>query len=155
METTSLCSIALLSYYPSCNLLRPKNTSFVSNKKLSATPTITNRSYCIYASKRDSYGQHYDGKLVDENMILLRMRIREIEMVEMRMKAPSDWTEWEKKYSVDYVSDVCEAVGMLQRLLMNTRPSLALGMMALLMLSMSLSMSQLLFHVVELTKGII
>ncbi|CAL0300331.1 unnamed protein product [Lupinus luteus] len=154
METTSLCSIALLSLSPSCNLLSPKSASFYSHKQLSATPTITNRSYCISASKKDSYGQHYDGKLVDENMILLRMRIREIETLEMKMKAPSDWTEWEKKYSMDYVSDVCEAVGMLQRLLMNTRPSLALGTMVLLMLSMSLSMSQLLFHVVELTKGI-
>ncbi|KAE9618704.1 hypothetical protein Lal_00046918 [Lupinus albus] len=155
METTSLCSIALLSHSPSCNLFSPKNASFFPHKQLSATPTIHSRSCCIYASKKDSYGQHYDGKLVDENMILLRMRIREIEMVEMKMKAPSDWTEWEKNYSVDYVSDVCEAIGMLQRLLMNTKPSLALGMMALLMLSMSMSMSQLVFHVVEFTKGII
>ena len=44
-------------------------------------------------------------------MILLRMRIREIEMVEMKGKAPSDWTDWEK-YFENYGSDVCEAVGL-------------------------------------------
>ncbi|KAK7269854.1 hypothetical protein RIF29_22623 [Crotalaria pallida] len=153
MEATSICSFVLLSHsHPpsrSGNLLSLKNASFVSHKQLS-------RSCCIYASKRDSYGHHYDGKLVDENMIILRMRVREIEMVEMKKEiTTSDWTEWEKKYYVDYVSDVCEGVGLLQRSLMDTRPSLALGMMALLMLSMSMSMSQLLFHAVELTKGII
>lgn len=73
----------------------------------------------------------------------------------MKKEAPSDWTEWEKNYFVHYVSDVCEAVGLLQRMLMNTRPCLALGMLALLMLSMSMSMSLFLFHVVEFTKGII
>lgn len=89
-------------------------------------------------------------------MILLRMRIREIEMVEMNKStkgsAPS---EWEKKYFANYGSDVCDAVGMLQRVLMNTRPALAVPMLALLMITMSMSMSLGVFHMVELTKGII
>jgi hypothetical protein len=83
-------------------------------------------------------------------MILLRLRIRDIEMEEMKMKTPTDWTEWEKKYFANYGSDVCEAVGLLQRFLMNTRPSLAVGMVVLIMLSLSMSMSQLVFHLVEL-----
>ncbi|CAL0316386.1 unnamed protein product [Lupinus luteus] len=140
MEASSLRSILFLSH---------------SHKQLSATTITTSRSYCTSASKGDSYGHDYDGKLVNENMVILRMRMQEIKMVEMATEAPSNWSEWEKNYCVDYVSDVCEAIGLLQRFFMNTRPSLALGIMVLLMLSMSMSMSQLLFHVAELAKGII
>jgi len=86
--------------------------------KLFSDDNTTRRSL-IYASKRDYFGHHYNGKLVDESMIhLIRMRIREIEMVEMKGKAPSDWTDWEK-YFENYGSDVCEAVGLLRRILMN------------------------------------
>lgn len=137
-SATSLCSL------PSGNLLRR------------SAPFISHKSCYISASKGDAFGQHYDGKLVDESMILLRMRIREIEMVEMNKStkggAPS---EWEKKYFANYGSDVCDAVGMLQRVLMNTRPALAVPMLALLMITISMSMSLGVFHMAELTKGII
>lgn len=85
-------------------------------------------------------------------MIILRMRIREIEMVETKTKDHSDWTEWEKKYFENYGSDVCDAVGLLQRMLMNTRPALVVGILALFMLSMSMSMSLLMIHLVELAN---
>ncbi|RDX82319.1 hypothetical protein CR513_36907, partial [Mucuna pruriens] len=137
---TSLCSLSL-----SGKLLRPQKVVSDGN---------SGRRSFICASKRDSFGQHYDGKLVDENMILLRMRIREIEVVEMKGKGPSDWTEWEKKYFGNYGSDVCEAVGLLQRMLMNTRPCYAVGMVALVTLTTSMSMLQLVFHLVQLAKGI-
>lgn len=150
MQATSLCSLVLPSTPRPGNLLR-----WNAPHKLLLNDVPTTRRSLIYASKRDSFGHQYDGKLVDENMILLRMRIHEIEMVEMKTKAPSDWTEWEKKYFENYGSDVCEAVGLLQRMLMNTRPSFAVGMLALVSLSMSISMLQLVFHLVELAKGII
>ncbi|RZB89258.1 hypothetical protein D0Y65_028216 [Glycine soja] len=121
MQATSLCSHMFLSYPLPANLLQRS-----APHKLFSDGTTTRRSL-IYASKRDPFGHHYDGNLVDENMILLRMRIREIEMVEMKGKATSDWSVWEKKYFAEnYGSDVCEAVGLLQRVLMNTRPSFAL-----------------------------
>ncbi|KAK7280362.1 hypothetical protein RJT34_25426 [Clitoria ternatea] len=146
MQATSLNSLVLLPPPPSCNsLLHSAPRCFVSHKRFNDA-----RSF-IHASKNDSFGH---GKLVDENMILLRMRIREIEKMEMKSKGPSDWTEWEKKYFENYDSDVCEAVGLLQRLLMNTRPCLAVGSLALLMLSMSMSFSISVFHLVELAKGI-
>lgn len=110
-----------------------------------------NKSF-ICAAKRDPFGQQYDGKLVDENMIILRMRIREIEIVETKTETHSDWTEWEKKYFENYGSDVCDAVGLLQRILMNTRPALAVGILALFMISMSMSMSLLVFHLLELAN---
>ncbi|KAJ7943035.1 Mediator of RNA polymerase II transcription subunit [Quillaja saponaria] len=69
--------------------------------------------------------------------------------------APSNWMEWEKQYYVNYDSDIFEAVGLLQSLLMNTRPCLALGMLALFMLSMTMSTSVVVFYVIELAKGTI
>ncbi|KAG5128470.1 hypothetical protein AAZX31_10G251700 [Glycine max] len=150
MQATFLCSHMFLSYPLPVKLLQRS-----SPHKLFSDGTTTRRSL-IYASKRDPFGHHYDGNLVDENMILLRMRIREIEMVEMKGKATSDWSVWEKKYFAEnYGSDVCEAVGLLQRVLMNTRPSFALGMLALVMLSMSMSTLQVGFHLIEFAKGII
>ncbi|KAL2324196.1 hypothetical protein Fmac_023254 [Flemingia macrophylla] len=135
MQATSLWSHVPVPNPRSGNLLPHHNTT---------------RRSLIYASKRDSFGHHYnDGKLVDENMILLRLRIREIEMVEMKGNAPKDWSEWENKYFGNYDSDVCEAVGLLQRMLMNTRPCFALAMLAMLMLTMSMSTSLFLFHLVE------
>ncbi|XP_068490720.1 uncharacterized protein [Phaseolus vulgaris] len=141
MEAISLCSSVFLS--------NPVSPKFFSN----ATTTRSRTS--ISASESDSFGQHYDGKMVDQNMILLRMRIREIEMQEMKGKTPSDWSEWEKKYFQNYGSDVCEVVGSLQRLLMNTRPSHALATIVVLMLTMSFPIVQLLFHFVAFVKGII
>jgi len=93
--------------------------------------------------------------MVDENIILLRIQIREIEMVEMKGKASSDWSEWEKKYFQNYGSDLCEAVELLQRLLINTRPSFALATFALLMLTISMPIFQLLFHFLAFAKGIL
>ncbi|XP_027367251.1 uncharacterized protein LOC113873354 [Abrus precatorius] len=152
MQATSPSSLMLISSPPSGI---KKRAPFISHMLLTNTTTTSSRRSFIYASKRDSYGHRYDGKLVDENMIILRMRIREIEMVEMKSKAPSDWTEWEKEYFENYDSDVYEVVGLLQRLLMNTRPCFVVGMLALLMLSISTSMSLLVFHLIQLAKEII
>ncbi|KAK7390928.1 hypothetical protein VNO78_19134 [Psophocarpus tetragonolobus] len=104
----------------------------------------TGKRLIMHASKRE-----YDGKLVDENMIVLRMRIREIEMLQMKGKAPSHWSEWENKYFGNYDSDVCQALGFLQTILMNVRPSFALAMLALLILCVSFSTFQLLFSLLH------
>lgn len=141
MQTSSLA--LLLPILPSsCNIIR-RSAPFVSQK---------NKSFMISASKRDPFGQHYDGKMVDENMIILRMRIREIEMLENKSKPPPHWTEWEKKYVENYSSDICDGVGLLQTILMNTRPGLVVGILAMVMLSMSMSMSLLVFQLMELAN---
>ncbi|PWA99696.1 hypothetical protein CTI12_AA002240 [Artemisia annua] len=98
-------------------------------------------------------GANDKGKLVDENMIVLRMRIKDLEMEEMDGLPPTiseSWMEWEKKYYPDYNKDICEAMGMLQMYLMNTRPSLVLGTFALLMLSVSLSTSIVIYNFINL-----
>ncbi|KAF8376800.1 hypothetical protein HHK36_031528 [Tetracentron sinense] len=109
----------------------------------------------VFVARKDSYDRNYGGKLVDENMIVLRKRIHEMKMIERNDEAPLDWMEWEKQYYTNYDSDICEAMGLLQSLLMNTRPSLALGMVALITLSVPASMVMVLFDLMEIAKWIL
>ncbi|KAK9272784.1 hypothetical protein L1049_003161 [Liquidambar formosana] len=109
----------------------------------------------VVTAMRGTNGRDYGGKLVDESMIVLRIRIREMKMLETNHVPPSDWMEWEKRYFKYYDSDICEAVGLLQSLLMNMRPSLAIGIAVLIALSVPLSTAVLMFHAVEITKGIL
>ncbi|XP_042479392.1 uncharacterized protein LOC122060234 [Macadamia integrifolia] len=95
------------------------------------------------------------GRLVDENMIVLRKRIQEMKMVESNQEAPEEWMEWEKRYYTDYDSDVCEAVGLLQTQLMKTRPSVALGMVALVTLSVPTSTFMVALQLMEMARKIL
>ena len=76
-------------------------------------------------------------------------------MIERNYEPPSDWMEWEKRYYTKYDSIICEAVGVLQTHLMNTRPGLALGVMALVAISVPTSSAMLFFHLVELAKALL
>lgn len=110
----------------------------------------------ILASKRDAHDRDYGGRIVDESMIVLRKRIHEIEMIEGKNEAPTDWMDWEKRYyNTNYYSDICEAMAVFQSQLMNTRPSLALGMVALIAFSLPTSVGFVLFHLAEIAKGTI
>jgi hypothetical protein len=105
---------------------------------------------------RHQHGRRdYGGRLVDENMISLRMRLRELKMLETSQEPPASWMEWEKKYYTHYDEDVCEAVGLLQSYLMSVRPSFALGMAALVMLSVPISAGVVLFHAIDMAKAIL
>lgn len=94
------------------------------------------------AIKRDREDQkNYKGRMVDENMIILRMRIHDMKMSEKHDEVPMDWMRWERRYYQEgYKSDVSEGIGFLQNLLMETRPSLALGISVLVMLCVSHSL---------------
>ncbi|RWW46575.1 hypothetical protein BHE74_00047485 [Ensete ventricosum] len=103
-----------------------------------AGPHLPNRQRSIeVAAGRDGYGWDYSGGggLVDENMIVLRRRIHEMKMAERNYEAPSEWMDWEKRYYARYHADVSDILCLLQTLLMNTRPSVAIGLMAVLALS--------------------
>jgi hypothetical protein len=106
-------------------------------------------------ARRERNGRDYGGRLVDENMIELRVRLRELKMLETREEPPSNWMEWEKQYYAYYDEDVCEAIGQLQSYLMSIRPSLALGMVALVTLSLPISSGVVLFQMIEMAKGIL
>ncbi|XP_077242325.1 uncharacterized protein LOC143882796 [Tasmannia lanceolata] len=108
----------------------------------------------VFAVKSDPYDRNFGGRSVDEDMIVLRKRIHEMKMVERNYEPPHDWMDWEKRYYTCYDSDVCEAVGLLQTLLMNTRPSLAIGMMVLVASSVPISVYMIVSHLIEASKGI-
>ena len=94
------------------------------------------------------------GRSVDEEMIVLRKRIHEMRMIERNYEPPLEWMDWEKRYYAHYDSDICEAVGLLQNLLMSSRPSLAIGMAALVALSVPTSVFMVLSHLMQAAKGV-
>nr|DAD35520.1 TPA_asm: hypothetical protein HUJ06_006160 [Nelumbo nucifera] len=69
-----------------------------------------------------------DGRDWDVIAIFKRMGIHEMKM------------EWEKQYYAEDDSDICETMERLQTQMMKMRPSLALGVMALVTLSIADSM---------------
>ncbi|KAI5677220.1 hypothetical protein M9H77_08170 [Catharanthus roseus] len=114
----------------------------------------TRASGAICAMRR-SEADYGSGRLVDENLIVLRMRIHEMKMIERNYEPPTEWMDWEKSFYTSYDSMICEAMGVLQSQLMNTRPSLALGMIALVTLSVPISTGLGMFHLLELTRGVL
>ncbi|KAF9614693.1 hypothetical protein IFM89_019821 [Coptis chinensis] len=130
MEATTSCSLVVLPPKPFLSHSTHKKVGAIRLKRLSTR---------IYAERRDANGKKHGGGRVDEDMIVLRMRIHDMKMEEANYEAPSNWMEWEKKYYANYDSDVCEAVGLLQTQLMNTRPSFVIGMAVLLVLSVTTS----------------
>ena len=85
-------------------------------------------------------------------MIVLQKRIHDVKMIERNYEPPADWMEWEKRYYTSYDSIICDVLGVLQSQLMNTRPSLALGMLALIMLSLPTSAAVMFLHLMKITR---
>eukprot|EP00253_Pinus_taeda_P033592 PITA_33592 len=81
---------------------------------------------------------------VDAELIVLRKRIRDLKLQERNYAPPQHWMKWEKQWSVTYASDVCEAMGLLQNKLMNTRPCTAIAALAMISLSVPASLLLLL-----------
>ncbi|KAK7357690.1 hypothetical protein VNO80_16985 [Phaseolus coccineus] len=121
----------------------------------SSNPCSSGRKTCSLSPIKSSMRENFSGRLVDEGMITLRKRIHEMNMIERNYEPPSDWMEWEKRYYTKYDSIICEALGVLQTQLMNTRPGLALGAMALVAISVPASSAVLFFHLVELAKALL
>ncbi|KAL0015479.1 hypothetical protein SO802_002548 [Lithocarpus litseifolius] len=109
-------------------------------------------SFHVMASAGERKRRDYCGRVVDENMIMLRLRIREMKTMETNYKPPSNWMEWEKQYYSRYNDDVCEALGFLQDYLMNMRPSLAFGVIALVTFSVLITTGVGLFHAIDVAK---
>ncbi|KAK2635342.1 hypothetical protein Ddye_030134 [Dipteronia dyeriana] len=142
MSSSSISLTSSLHY--SCGSLNERSkTNLNGRKRVSKAKVLATRD-------RD-----YPGRVVDENMIVLRKRIHEMKMVERNYEPPAEWMEWEKRYYTSYDSIICEVMGVLQSCLMNTRPSLALGMLALVLLSVPTSTAMFSFQILEITKGIL
>ncbi|KAG6394340.1 hypothetical protein SASPL_144924 [Salvia splendens] len=107
---------------------------------------VVNKRFAIKAQQGGE-----EGKSVDENMIVLRMRIKKMKVIESvgggegegeeGVVAAPEWKEWEKRVFTHYHEGVLDTVGLLQSYLMNTRPSVALGMLALIAMTVPFSTS--------------
>lgn len=132
--------------------------SFPYKKSHTQKTKFQNRKRCsrsriaLAAGRRpDSYGE----MLVDESMIVLRKRIHEMKMIERNYQPPAEWMEWEKQFYTRYDEFICKFVGLVQLQLMNTRPSLALGMLLLVMMSVPLSTATIAMQIMEAASGAI
>ncbi|XP_075475614.1 uncharacterized protein LOC142506804 [Primulina tabacum] len=97
---------------------------------------------------------------VDENMIVLRMRIKKMKALEVASKervTPSseDSKEWEKKLFALGHENVYETTENLQSYLMKTKPSVALGMLALFVMCVPLSSPFAVDNVLKVVKGLL
>ena len=110
--------------------------------------------FTVAASVGEKNKRDYWGRQVDENMIMLRLRIKEMKIKETNYEPPSNWMEWEKQYYSRYNNDVYEALGLLQGYIMNMRPSLAFGVIALVTFSVLISAGVGLFHAIYIVKRI-
>ena len=95
MEATNLISLAKLPCHPF------SSTTPHQRKRVNLTVAVSGET-----NRRD-----YWGRLVDKNMIVLRLQMREMKILETNYKTPSTWMEWEKQYFCRYIYDVCAAVG--------------------------------------------
>ncbi|XP_054782113.1 uncharacterized protein LOC129289380 [Prosopis cineraria] len=106
--------------------------------------------------------EHRWGRLVDENMIVLRLRIREMKIMEKKNEKEEEdddddkgMMEWERKYYVgEYGEHVCEVVGLLQSYLMSVRPCFAMAMMLLVALSVFISSGLFLLNSINTMKAL-
>lgn len=87
-------------------------------------------------------------------MIVLRNRIREMEMVDDD-EPPAGWMDWEKDIYPSYDMIICDAMRLLQSYLMETRPCFALGMIGLIALSVPISTAVVMLNLLELSRGVL
>ncbi|XVF71487.1 hypothetical protein PTKIN_Ptkin12aG0041300 [Pterospermum kingtungense] len=113
------------------------------------------RGCLVVAASRDSGHQwNHSGQLVNESLIVLRKRIHELKIIERNYEPPADWMEWEKQYYTSYNEFICQFVGLLQSHLMNTKPSFALGMLALIFMCLQASMIMVLVYLFQAANGV-
>ncbi|KAJ4869113.1 Uncharacterized protein Rs2_01374 [Raphanus sativus] len=101
-------------------------------------------------------GYYYKGgRVVDENMVVLRKRIHEMKMVERNYEPPSHWMQWEKRFYCGYDASICDALCILQTFLMNSRPSVAFGALLLVLVSVPVSTAFFAFRILDILLWLI
>ncbi|KAH6784663.1 hypothetical protein C2S52_009622 [Perilla frutescens var. hirtella] len=134
---------------------------------LPANPRLPQKGICSNTRIRrnakrfviNAQGGESEGKSVDDqSMIVLRMRIKKMKAIEGGEGAatpPSEWKEWERRVFTHYHEGVCDSVEMLQAFLMNTRPSVAVGMLALIAMAVPFSSSVVVVNALKVAKGLL
>ncbi|KZV52975.1 hypothetical protein F511_31908 [Dorcoceras hygrometricum] len=97
---------------------------------------------------------------VDGNMIILQMRIKKLKALETASKervasSSSDPEEWEKKSFTTHHENVYEILEVLRSYMLKTKPSVALGMLALFAMSVTLSSPVAVDNVLKVLKGLL
>ncbi|KAJ0100128.1 hypothetical protein Patl1_21356 [Pistacia atlantica] len=153
MESSSLCSSVLL---PSPSPFSSHNSQS-QNRKFGQVKVRPTGVQVSAKAGRDSCDSNYrrQGQLVDESMIVLRKRIHEMKMIERNYEPPAEWMAWEKRYYTCYDELICQGVGFLQSYLMNCRPSLALGLVAVVAMSVPASSFLVACRLLELANGVL
>ncbi|KAL6573809.1 hypothetical protein OROHE_002268 [Orobanche hederae] len=138
-------------------LFRPSIHSFDMFSRNQIIKPDSNKIMCttICATRREFENQDFSGRRVDESMIVLRMRIHEMKMGENNYEPPREWMDWERRIYTNYDSMICDGMGHLQSYMMETRPSLALGMIALIALSVPISTAVVMSNLLELIRGVL
>ncbi|TYG40047.1 hypothetical protein ES288_D12G062200v1 [Gossypium darwinii] len=115
------------------------------------------RSPCglVFAAGRESQQWNHSGQLVNESLIVLRKRIHDLKIIERNYEPPADWMEWEKQYYTSYNEFICQILGLLQSYLMNTKPSSALGILALVTIYLQASIIMDSVHLVQAANGVL
>ncbi|XP_059072837.1 uncharacterized protein LOC131073707 isoform X1 [Cryptomeria japonica] len=103
-----------------------------------------------FAVKAVNSGDSEHRNIVDEDMLVLRKRMHEVRMEEINYIPPQHWMEWEKKWYTTYDSDVCSSLLWLQNILLNTRPGVAVAIVALISLSVAASLLEIPIHLKEI-----
>ncbi|GLT50518.1 hypothetical protein SLA2020_240010 [Shorea laevis] len=122
---------------------RPFSTTIISNRH--KWQVISTK---IFAAKKEARGRDSGWR-----MIVLQKRIHEMKMIKRNYELPANWMDSEKRVYMSYNSMICEIMGVLQSQLMYTLPSVALGMMALIALSLPISIAVVLSQLMEMAKN--
>ncbi|EOY04037.1 Uncharacterized protein TCM_019294 [Theobroma cacao] len=135
--------------------LSSSSSSFLHSRKMLLREDKRHRGRLVFAAGRDSQQWNYSGQLVNESLTVLRKRIHDSKIIERNYEPPADWMEWEKQYYTSYNEFICKIVGLLQSHLMNTKPSLALGALALVTMSLQVSMIMVLVYLMQAANGVL
>ncbi|KAK4400015.1 hypothetical protein Sango_1107600 [Sesamum angolense] len=150
--------LATNSFHTTQHDLKLPFTGILACRKSSSGLRKRVRNYSVSARKRDIHGSSDEkgrrqGNKVDENMIVLRIRMQEM----LRKEEQQNYEECKDKWMVrckNYEWRVIEGVGLLQILLMNTRPSLVMGMAALLIYSVCTSLAVMSCYLLRFFMGV-
>ncbi|KAL8161126.1 hypothetical protein V2J09_012615 [Rumex salicifolius] len=101
-------------------------------------------------TRRNSYGS---GRQVDEGMIVLRKRIHEMKVIERNYQPPAEWMEWEKQIYANYDDLICRSLAVVQSLLLESRPSVAFAVLALIGASVPASVVLIALRIASAAAG--
>ncbi|KAH7841164.1 hypothetical protein Vadar_026498 [Vaccinium darrowii] len=143
--SNSLCNSSSLPRLPYPRISPHRKTT-------RAAANLTSTKLIVSCASRN---ENYGGRMVDENLIVLRKRIHEMKMAEANYEPPAHWMEWEKNCYAGKDEFVCELVGLVQTQMMNARPGLVLGLILMVALSVPTSAAVLCFQMLALIKGVL